>query len=78
MSAVKIRNGKKHKIKVVTSADQRGIISNRDAVMDARAIQAVKSAVERAEFCKKPVAKYDIAAKKAYIEYTDGVRKYVE
>lgn len=46
--------------------------------MDERAIQAVKSAVEKAVFCKKPVAKYDIDTKKVYIEYTDGVRKYVE
>lgn len=32
--------------------------------MDARAIQAVKSALAKAEFCKKPVAKYDVKEKK--------------
>ena len=78
MGTIKVKNGKKHAIKVITSVDQGAAISNRDAVMDARAIQAVKSAVAKAEFCKKPVAKYDIAAKKAYIEYADGIRKYVE
>ncbi|MCM1123338.1 MAG: hypothetical protein NC416_12220 [Eubacterium sp.] len=77
MSTVKVRTGKKHTIKVITSSDQRSVISVQDAVMDARAVQAVKSAVAKAEFCKKPIAKYDIAAKKAYIEYADGARKYV-
>jgi hypothetical protein len=46
--------------------------------MDKRAVQAVKSAVNKAKICKKPVAKYDKVAKKAYIQYSDGVKKYVE
>lgn len=78
MAAVKIRKGKKHKIKVVASVDQKSVISKRDKEMDARATQAVKSAVSKAEFCKKPVAKYDTTARKAYIEYADGAKKYVE
>lgn len=45
--------------------------------MDARARQAVKVAIEKAKFCKKPVARYDIETKRAYIEYADGTRKYV-
>lgn len=76
MNTVKAKNGRI--IKVVASADQGTVISNRDAEMDARAIQAVKSAVAKAEFCKKPVAKYDKVTKQAYIEYADGERKYVE
>lgn len=75
MSTVELRSGRK--IKVVTAVEQQGVISNRDAEMDARAVQAVKSAVKKAEFCKKPVAKYDKVAKKAYVQYADGVRKYV-
>ena len=63
---------------MVTAVEQQGVISNRDAEMDARAVQAVKSAVKKAEFCKKPVAKYDKVAKKAYVQYADGVRKYVD
>ena len=76
MSTVELRSGRK--IKVVTAVEQQGVISNRDAEMDARAVQAVKSAVKKAEFCKKPVAKYDKVAKKAYVQYADGVRKYAE
>ena len=33
-------------------------------VMYARAIQEVKSSLAKAEFCKKPVAKYDVKEKK--------------
>ena len=76
MSTVELRSGRK--IKVVTAVEQQGVISNRDAEMDARAVQAVKAAVKKAEFCKKPVAKYDKVAKKAYVQYADGVRKYVD
>lgn len=78
MGTVKVRTGKKHSIKVVSSSDQKDFISSRDVEMDARARQAVKSAVARAEFCKKPVAKYDLETKKAYVQYADGVKKYVD
>lgn len=46
--------------------------------MDKRAKQAVRAAIEKAKFCKKPIAMYDKVLKKAYIQYADGVRKYVE
>lgn len=62
---------------VVISSDQKNYISNHDAEMDARAIEAVTSAVAKAKFCKKPVAQYDVATKKVYVEYADGVKKYV-
>lgn len=78
MGTVKIRTGKKHSIKVISSAEQKKYISSHDAEMDARATQAVKSAVDKATFCKKPVAKYDIVTKKAYVEYANGVKKYVD
>lgn len=78
MSTAKVITGKKHSIKVIGSADQKGYISSKDIEMDARATKAVKSAIEKAEFCKKPVAKYDVKTKKAYIEYSAGVKKYVE
>jgi len=78
MSMAKVITGKKHSIKVIEPADQKGYISAKDIEMDARATEAVKSAIEKAEFCKKPVAKYDIKTKKAYIEYSAGVKKYVE
>lgn len=53
------------------------LITENDAEMDRRAIAAVKSAIEKAKVCKKPVAKYDVKTKRAYVEYADGVRKYV-
>lgn len=75
---MKIIQGKNHTIKVVASDEQKEYISIGDVEMDARAVKAVKTAVDKAQFCKKPVAKYDSERKKAYIEYTAGVKKYVE
>lgn len=75
MSTVKLKNGKN--IKVVAAFERQNAISKNDAEMDERAVQAVKSAVNKAEFCKKPIAKYDKTEKKAYVQYADGVRKYV-
>jgi len=78
MDTVKVIQGKKHTIKVVASNNQKEFISIGDVEMDARAVKAVKTAVDKAQFCKKPVAKYDFENKKAYIEYTAGVKKYVD
>ena len=33
--------------------------------------------LDRVKICKKPIAKYDSVTQKAYIEYEDGVKKYV-
>ena len=52
-------------------------ISENDAEMDIRAKEAVRSAINKAVICKKPVAKYDRVTKKAYIETADEGRKYV-
>lgn len=46
--------------------------------MDKRASYAVKSAIEKAIICQKPIAKYDIDSKKTYIEYANGEKKYVK
>lgn len=67
-------------VKVVTdgvSLVRDKIISERDVEMDNRATAAVRSAIDKAKVCKKPVAKYDPVEKKAYVEYADGVKKYV-
>ncbi len=67
------------KIKVVSEDDSisyEGMISDRDAEMDKRAIAAVRSAIERAKVCNKPIAKFDVETKRAYIEYPDGSREY--
>ena len=53
---------------------KRGFISESDAEMDQRANAAVRSALDRAKICKKPIAKYDSETQKAYVEYEDGVK----
>ena len=45
--------------------------------MSKRASHAVKAAIKKAKVCKKPVAKYDVVQKKAYIEYANGTKKYL-
>ncbi len=52
-------------------------LTDSDREMDARARQAVKAAIEKAEFCKKPVAKYDVITRRSYIEYPTGEKLYV-
>jgi hypothetical protein len=67
-------------VKVVTedvSLVQKNIISARDAEMDCRATAAVRSAIDKAKICRKPIAKYDPVTKKTYVEYADGEKKYV-
>jgi hypothetical protein len=76
MGTVTLKNGRN--INVVAENERQSAISDSDAEMDERAVQAVKSAINKAIICKKPVAKYDTVAKKAYIQYADGVKQYVE
>lgn len=45
--------------------------------MDKRTAYAVKAAIKKTKVCKKPVAKYDVVQKKAYIEYANGTKKYL-
>jgi hypothetical protein len=37
----------------------------------------VRSAIDKAKICRKPIAKYDSVTKKTYVEYADGEKKYV-
>ena len=53
-------------------------ITPEDQDMDRRVKAAVDSAIKKAKVCKKPIAKYDIRKKKAYLLDSDGVRKYVD
>ncbi|MBO5037208.1 MAG: hypothetical protein J6D42_09040 [Clostridia bacterium] len=64
-------------ITVVSTDNTKTAISENDAEMDIRAKEAVRSAINRARTCKKPIAKYDRKTKKAYIETADGVKTYV-
>ena len=56
----------------------RGSENFSDCEMDARAVEAVKAAINKAKVCKKPVAGYDKERKAAYLEYANGERKYAE
>ena len=78
MSETKVMDTGFYTIKVVPANEQRSVISDNDAEMDIRAVGAVRAALTKAKICKKPIAGYDIKTKKAYIEYADGARKYVE
>ena len=65
------------KVKVINDPNQKEYISPQDAEMDARAVEAVKTAIAKARFCKKPIAKYDIETGRAYLEYSNGEKQYV-
>lgn len=80
MSSITIKRDEKTNIvvQVVTPEESKKIISAEDAEMDIRASEAVKAAISKAKICKKPIAKYDVVKKKAYIEYANGEIKYVE
>ena len=71
---VKEIKGANYSIKVVPEANRENYTTDLEKDMDFRAKQAVKAAVSKAEVCKKPVAKYDIATKTAYLQYPDGSR----
>ena len=75
---VEVKNIKNKKIKIVSANRRNQELSSQDSEMYNRAIHAVKAAVEKAVVCKKPIAKYDIQKKKAYIQYANGEIKYVE
>ncbi|MGN0608273.1 MAG: hypothetical protein ACI4J6_03660 [Oscillospiraceae bacterium] len=72
---VTLRNNRS--VTVISSNDLNDGISKSDAEMDIRAREAVRSAINKAVICKKPIAKYDKVNKRAYIETADGERKYV-
>lgn len=76
MNTVKVRAGRR--IKVVAVSEHSNYISSNDEEMDARAVEAVKTAISKAKFCQKPIARYDTQTKKVYVEYADGDRKYVD
>ena len=72
-----IRLNDNRSVTIVTEKSTNTAISKNDAEMDLRAIEAVKSAINKAKTCKKPVARYDVIRKRAYIETADGEKKYV-
>ena len=75
MAIVTTKNGRK--VQVVSAQNRMNTISKNDREMDARATQSVKAAISKAEFCQKPIAKYDVVTKKAYLQYANGEKRYV-
>ena len=65
-------------LKVIDNTEKQDNLSQEDKDMDIRAKGAVKAALEKAKVCKKPIARYDIETKRAYIEDAEGNRRYVE
>ena len=65
-------------VKVIDNTEKQETLSQEDKDMDIRAKEAVKASLEKAKVCKKPIARYDIETKRAYIEDAEGNRRYVE
>ncbi len=71
-------NGKNIKIISSDDASTTDYISEQDAEMDRRATAAVRAAIDKAKICKKPICRYDPASDRAYLEYADGRKEYVD
>ena len=65
-------------VTVVSRENAKAVLSETDIEMDYRAREAVKAAINRAEICKKPIAKYDVANMKAYLQTADNNKIYIE
>ena len=65
-------------VTVVSTENANAVLSETDIEMDYRAREAVKAAINRAEICKKPIAKYDVVNGKACIQTADNKKTYVE
>lgn len=74
MDNKKIKVGN-HTVKVVDSNESN--VSPEDKAMDKRVTAAVRSAINKANVCDKPIAKYDLRSKKAFVKQTNGEKKYV-
>ena len=74
MCTKKKRNGR---FSVTVIENETDVLTLSDAEMNNRAKAAVKAAIDKAKLCKKPVAKYDSASGRAYVEYASGEKKYV-
>lgn len=72
---IRLKNNKV--VNIVTPESVNSFLTEEDIEMDYRANEAVKAAINKAKVCKKPIARYDIAAEKAYIQMPDGEKVYV-
>lgn len=76
MTTISLKDGRK--VNVIPSDEQNMVITKSDIEMDKRITHAVKAAIDRAKVCKRPIARYDEETKRAYVEYPNGEKKYVE
>ncbi len=76
MTTVSTKSGKI--INVVSREEESKTLTLSDREMDARAVEAVKAAINKARVCKNRRAGYDNETKKAYIEYANGDIKYAK
>ena len=60
-------------VKVIEPEERDRYLTDSDKEMDLRATAAVEAAINRAKICKKPIARYDVEKKAAYIEYPERV-----
>lgn len=65
-------------IRIINSDNHIAELTPDDQEMDKRAKAAVKSAINKAKVCQKPIAKYDARKKKAYVILPNGDKEYVE
>ncbi|MFR8860860.1 MAG: hypothetical protein ACLVH0_02115 [Coprococcus eutactus] len=63
MKTLSAKNGKI--INVVSREEESKTLTLSDQEMDARAVEAVKAAINKARVCKKPIAGYDKENKKS-------------
>ncbi len=54
------------------------VITDDEAETDKLAKSATRAAINKAIVCKTPVARFDVEKKKAFLEYADGSRTYVD
>lgn len=54
------------------------VLTADEVELDRRAKSATRAAIKKAIDCNAPVARYDVEKKKAFLEYADGRRVYVE
>lgn len=72
---IRLKNNKV--VNIVTSESVNSVLTEEDIEMDYRANEAVKAAINKAKVCKKLIARYDMTAKKAYIQMPYGEKVYV-
>ncbi len=65
-------------VTVVDNSEKEAFLSQEDIDMDIRAKAAVNAALNKAMICRKPIARYDMLTKRAFIEYPDGTIRFLE